>query len=406
MYANRDIKAYKKDGAHRAASHAFRVDPPNDNVDYSRTGNNVIVIGSDNYEDYKKDLVNTIALTDESRKGKKVRSDANLVINQVFHASPEFFFDFKKAGITRNQWDNLDPKNNNDKIKIRKVWETLDNDKLEQYQRAIIEHLDECHKHTISLVLHMDEKSPHWHASSVPIVENKRGELALSKEQYYRLSTLSQWNKDFESRINKLNLAFSKPKPDVKLNADHLSITEQLSKPKPPRSRRKPAYEPQKKIGMFYTSEDVEKLKKSYKKREENLKEIIVNQQTFINDHAEKIRQLNNLQAKHSVALAELQQLREHKNYTRNYRRLVANEKKMRLEIEQQKEQILELKKERGELLNELHKLSPEPTPKMSEDVEKLHERMTNIKSANAELAREQENPIIKKQRSKRGYTP
>lgn len=70
MYANRDIKAYKKHEAHRTASHAFRADPDNDNVDYSRTVNNVVVIGADNYEDYKKDLTNAIALTDKSRRGK------------------------------------------------------------------------------------------------------------------------------------------------------------------------------------------------------------------------------------------------------------------------------------------------------------------------------------------------
>jgi hypothetical protein len=389
MYANRDIKAYKKKEAHKTASHAFRADPENENVDYSRTVNNVVVLGADNYEDYKKDLANAIALTDKSRRGKKVRIDANLVINQVFNASPEYFFDFKKAGITLEQWQNLEPKNPDDVKKIREVWKTLDKDKLEQYQRVIIEHLQACHKHTISLVLHLDEKSPHWHASSVPIVENTRGELTLSAKQYYKKATLSQWNKDFKARINKLGLAFSKPEPDVKLSPENFSVAEQLSKPAPPKSRRRSAYEPKKKMGVFYTEQEVQKLKKSYEDREKNLKEIIANHYKFYDDNAEKIRQFNNLQAKHSVALKELQQLREYKNYTRNYRKLVANEKKMRLEIEQQKEQILELKKEREELLQELHKLKPEQKIRL----ESAHKNIESLKKST-------------RLSSNRGYTP
>lgn len=390
MYANRDIKAYKKDGAYRTASHTFRADPHNDNVDYSRTANNVVVFGADNYEDYKKDLANAIALTDKSRKGKRVRSDANLVINQVFNASPEYFFNFKEAGITRQQWDNLDPTNPADMSKIKDVWKTLDNEKLEQYQQVIVEHLQACHKHTISLVLHLDEKSPHWHASSVPIIKNQRGELALSKEQYYKRESLLRWNKDFEARINKLNLAFSKPAPDVQLSAEQLSVTEQLSKPKPPQSRRRRAYEPAKKFGVFYSEEEVQKLKRSYEKREENLKEIIANHYKFVDENADKIRQFNNLEAKHSVALKELQQLREHKNYTRNYRKLVSDEKKMRLEIEQQKAEILELKKERDELLQELHKLKPEQKITLENAYEKI-EKAKNYTTLSSK---------------KRGYTP
>lgn len=395
MYANRDIKAYKKDGAYRTASHTFRADPHNEHVDYSRTSNNVVVLGADNYEDYKKDLANAIALTEKSRKGKRVRSDANLVINQVFNASPDYFFDFKKAGITLEQWQNLDPRNSDDMSKIREVWKTLDNDKLEQYQQVIVEHLQACHKHTISLVLHLDEKSPHWHASSVPIVKNARGELALSKEQYYKRASLLSWNKDFESRINRLGLAFSKPVAGVNLNAEQFSVTEKLSKPAPPESRRRPAYEPVKKLGVFYSEDEVQKLKKSYEKREENLKEIIANHYKFVDENAEKIRQFNVLEAKHSVALKELQQLREHKNYTRNYRKLVANEKKMRLEIEQQKSEILELKKEREELLQELHKLRPEQKIRL-ESAHKNIEKAKNYTKLNS----------VSSNKNKRGYTP
>lgn len=32
----------------------------------------------------------------------------------MFNASPEYFFDFKKAGITLEQWQNLDLKNSDD----------------------------------------------------------------------------------------------------------------------------------------------------------------------------------------------------------------------------------------------------------------------------------------------------
>lgn len=385
MYANRDIKAYKKKEAHKTASHAFRADPENENVDYTRSINNVVVLGADNYEDYKKDLANAIALTDKSRKGKKVRIDANLVINQVFNASPEYFFDFKKCGMTLEQWQNLESKNPADLKKIREVWKTLDNKKLEQYQAVIVEHLQACHKHTISLVLHLDEKTPHWHASSVPIVKNQRGELALSAKQYYKKSTLSAWNKDFKARINKLNLAFSKPAPDVQLSAEQFSVSEQLSKPAPPQSRRRPAYEPVKKFGVFYSEEEVQKLKKSYESREKNLKEIIANYYKFYDDNAEKIRQFNNLQAKHSVALKELQQLREYKNYTRNYRKLVSNEKKMREQIELQKQQIEQLEQE-------LQAVKPVAQMRDLEQVEKSIEQLRNSSTISRS--------------NKRGYTP
>jgi len=183
-YANRDIKLKKIRASNRAASHMFRNDPENDNVVSSRSILNRVIIGPDNFNDYKKRLDEVLS---QNASKKKIRSDANITINQVFHCSAGWLFDFEKAGITQEQWENLDVQNPEDKKILARVWETLDASKLDKFEKAMLEHLEKCHQHTISVVLHMDEKTPHYHVVSVPFVNN-----SLSAKQYYtkKISTI------------------------------------------------------------------------------------------------------------------------------------------------------------------------------------------------------------------------
>ena len=50
-----------------------------------------------------------------------VRKDANRAIEFVMSASPEYFYDFEKAGITREDWENITISN----LGEQKYWEKL-----------------------------------------------------------------------------------------------------------------------------------------------------------------------------------------------------------------------------------------------------------------------------------------
>ncbi len=121
------------------------------NIDWTKTSNNVSIVSS--------------RVADISRKmkneGVKPRNkDSVVLVGAIVTASPEYF--------------NRDKDGN---------W--LYDEKTQAYgqdvKKLIIEQL--CggeESRLVSLQLHMDEDSPHWHALVVPIVENEQGEKKLS----------------------------------------------------------------------------------------------------------------------------------------------------------------------------------------------------------------------------------
>lgn len=341
MYANRDIKNCNNAQQAGAISHTFRQDPDNGNVDEQRSIHNYVVLGANNKAEYQEQLQEKLDLTAEGRNNRKVRSDANLTINQIFNASPEYFYNFKKARMTRKRWQQLEWEKEEHRAEILRVFETLDMKKVKAYEQVIIEHLEECHKHTISLVCHLDEKTPHWHAVIVPVVENSQGVLKLSAKEYYRKKSLHEWNEDFQNRIKKLGLEFRKEAPDIPLAPEDYKILEQKKEPEKAKSRRKSAYEPKTNFIGFYSQEEVDKFAKSYENREINLKEIIANQSDWIEKNRDELTQMHNLQVRYDRAKKLLE---EANKKAKSYRRLSASEAKLRKELEQYQEQNKHLK--------------------------------------------------------------
>src|SRR5690606_7036913 len=108
----------------------------------------------------------------EGKIPRKVREDANRVLEFVISASPEYFYDFDKLNITREQWDSLTPTNDPKyHEKVRLVFQTLNIERLNQFTEQVKEFCQiEFGENLINCVLHLDEKTPHFHIAVTPIM--------------------------------------------------------------------------------------------------------------------------------------------------------------------------------------------------------------------------------------------
>ncbi|KAA0890253.1 MobV family relaxase [Pusillimonas sp. ANT_WB101] len=153
------------------------------NVDYSRSHLNKLIMG-------RSDTVKAVNERIEEIVPRKVRADANRILEFVISASPEYFYDFEKLNITRKQWDSLTPVNDkNYHNKVKKVFETLDQKKLDQFTEKVKEFCkQEFGENLINCVLHLDEKTPHFHIAITPIVKN-----SLTAKKYFTPITAKGW---------------------------------------------------------------------------------------------------------------------------------------------------------------------------------------------------------------------
>lgn len=167
------------------------------NVDGTRSHLNQVILG-------RRDTVKAINERIAEKIPRKVRDDANRVLEFVISASPEFFYDFEKLGITRKQWDALTP--TNDKKyhdKVRYVFNTLDKKKLEQFKEKVKKFCqEEFGENLINCVLHLDEKTPHFHIVVTPIVGN-----SLTAKKYFTPSTARGWQERFGKICEPLGLS-------------------------------------------------------------------------------------------------------------------------------------------------------------------------------------------------------
>lgn len=245
MYWNIDVKPKKRGDFTKAHNHNDRLEDEskNPNVDFSRTKNNYYLLGEGK---------NPIDILNEQIKEgtknsyhKNLRKDANVALSFVFSASPEFFFDFKKLGITREKWDSIswnetETNEHGETVKkspeklaehrkiINDAWQTLDEKKVKQFEKEILEHLKEKHKeNVINLVCHRDEKNVHYHCLVSTRVKNKKSnDLKFSAKEYYTKGNLNSWRKDLELRLGKLKLKSSKSEFEVPLTNEEYKLAQ------------------------------------------------------------------------------------------------------------------------------------------------------------------------------------
>ena len=214
-----DVKTQTLAEFSKSENHNYRLegDDKNPNVDQERTNQNYCVYGTPG--EAKAFLKHHLDEIKKNSYHKTIRKDANVAISFVFSASPEFFFDFKKLNLTREKWDSVswqDYETNEDGERVKKsprklahhrkiikeAWATIDETKVKAFEKQVIEHLKQEHKHLIDVVCHRDEKGIHWHARAMPIVINPQTKKkSLSSKLYYRKGTLKKWRDDLNKRM-------------------------------------------------------------------------------------------------------------------------------------------------------------------------------------------------------------
>jgi len=182
------------------------------NVNRNRSDENELLLGS-------RDTVKTInQIIDDLDLKTAVRKDANRAIEIVLSASPEHFYDFEKAGITREQWDELIPANYTDRMnvywqKIARVQKHFKKDNFEKWKKDTVKWVErEFGKNVVNLVLHMDEKTPHCHLLLTPVVAGK-----LTAKQFFTPITARKWQDSYSKATGLKRGISSEKKHDDKL---------------------------------------------------------------------------------------------------------------------------------------------------------------------------------------------
>lgn len=189
------------------------------NIDRQRTALNEKFFGSDNLN---KDLEK--ALQNNTNK-RALRKDANVMLEVVLSASPEYFFkDFDKE-----KFELMSVEKN--KKQISELYKNkLNKSALENYKKEILEFCktDEFFKNNvISIDLHMDEKTPHFHVCLVPKMPDGR---ICCKEYWTPQRTLELQNR-YAAHCQKLGLERGQENSEAVHTSHH---NYKLNVPEPP----------------------------------------------------------------------------------------------------------------------------------------------------------------------------
>lgn len=171
------------------------------NIDYSRTRLNRLILG-------RVDTLKAVNERIRQKVPRKVREDASRVLEFVISASPEYFYDFEKLNITREQWDSLTPtKDPKYHEKVRLVFQTLNKEKLSQFTEQVKEFCQiEFGDNLINCVLHLDEKTPHFHIAVTPIMGS-----SLTAKKYFTPARARVWQDRLGRMCEPLGLSRGEP---------------------------------------------------------------------------------------------------------------------------------------------------------------------------------------------------
>lgn len=189
-YASLRIGKVSQSGETAAHNHNMRasLSKSETNVNKNLSYKNILALG-------RSDTVKAINEKIESLNLKTaVRKDANRAIEFVMSASPEYFYDFEKAGISRKDWENITIKNLGEK----KYWEKLEEIKKftihknkEKWKNDVIKFVEsdpDLKDNLINLVFHDDEKTFHAHLIVTPVIDGK-----LTAKQFFTPGRTKYW---------------------------------------------------------------------------------------------------------------------------------------------------------------------------------------------------------------------
>ena len=131
---------------------------------------------------------------------KALRKDANVLLEFVFSASPEFFYN----DLDKNRFEQLTMKDN--KSELDKIFneKKLNKENLDKFKNAVVDFINskpEFKNNVVNLVLHLDEKTPHFHLALTPILNNR-----LTAKEFLHLIKLELGKMIFTSIAKKTTL--------------------------------------------------------------------------------------------------------------------------------------------------------------------------------------------------------
>ena len=161
------------------------------NIDFDRTELNEVLIGTKDTHGILKEKLSNLTST------KAIRKDANVMLEMIFSASAEYFYD----GLDKDKFDKLTMKDN--KEELQKIFaEQLNVEKLNFFKDTVVKFCNEEFKDNIvNLTLHLDEKTPHFHLTLTPIIDGK-----LSAKRFFTPAATQGWQNDFAAACKPLGL--------------------------------------------------------------------------------------------------------------------------------------------------------------------------------------------------------
>ena len=131
-----------------------------ENINFDRNQNEIVLGSADTHKKLKENLSKL-----ESKKA--IRKDANVLLEFIFSASPEFFYN----NLDKEKFEKLTMKEN--KNELDKIFnENLNKENLEKFKKSVVDFINskpEFKNNVVNLVLHLDEKTPHFHLTLTPI---------------------------------------------------------------------------------------------------------------------------------------------------------------------------------------------------------------------------------------------
>lgn len=192
-YAVLRCKKVKENEVQKLHNHNFRVysNKSAENVNFEKT-KEIIVLGSKYTKEKIKENLKKL------KSNKAIRKDANVLLEFIFSASPEFFY----KDLDKQMFDAATMKDHSDFIGALEINEK----NLELFKKSVVDFIEskpEFKDNVVNLVLHMDEKTPHFHLTLTPIIDGR-----LTAKEFFTPNNARKWQTDFHSSLalNGLNL--------------------------------------------------------------------------------------------------------------------------------------------------------------------------------------------------------
>jgi len=194
-----------------------------ENINFDRNQNEIVLGSQDTHKKLKENLSKL-----ESKKA--IRKDANVLLEFIFSASPEFFYD----NLDKEKFEKLTMKEN--KNELDKIFnENLNKENLDKFKKSVVDFINskpEFKNNVVNLVLHLDEKTPHFHLTLTPILNNR-----LTAKEFFTPEKARTWQDDFHSVLQKNNIVLERGKensPAIHQSLADYRSNELVAMPVPP----------------------------------------------------------------------------------------------------------------------------------------------------------------------------